>query len=91
MEQGAMVEPTACAVQMTKVGGVRANQNICRVWVWSDRGFVSSGLEGVWSKDCHRGRYQPKSTGLCTNFRRGRGVSTTEKARGLSTERPGME
>ncbi|KIX98097.1 uncharacterized protein Z520_06177 [Fonsecaea multimorphosa CBS 102226] len=28
MEQGAMVEPTACAVQMTKVGGVRANQNI---------------------------------------------------------------
>jgi D-xylulose reductase len=26
MEQAAMVEPVACAVQMTKVGGVRANQ-----------------------------------------------------------------
>lgn len=28
MEQGAMVEPLACAVQMTKVGNVRANQTI---------------------------------------------------------------
>jgi hypothetical protein len=28
MEQGALVEPVACAVQMTKVGKVRANQNI---------------------------------------------------------------
>jgi D-xylulose reductase len=28
MEQGAMVEPVACAVQMTKVGNVRANQTI---------------------------------------------------------------
>ena len=28
MEQGAMAEPTACAVQMTKVGQVRANQNV---------------------------------------------------------------
>jgi D-xylulose reductase len=28
MEQAAMVEPVACAVQMTKVGNVRANQSI---------------------------------------------------------------
>jgi D-xylulose reductase len=28
MEQGALVEPVACAVQMTKVGNVRANQTI---------------------------------------------------------------
>jgi D-xylulose reductase len=28
MEQGALVEPVACAVQMTRVGNVRANQTI---------------------------------------------------------------
>ncbi|KIM98764.1 hypothetical protein OIDMADRAFT_105160 [Oidiodendron maius Zn] len=28
MEQGALVEPVACAVQMTKVGNVRANQTV---------------------------------------------------------------
>jgi D-xylulose reductase len=61
MEQGALVEPVACAVQMTKVGNVRANQTIVvfgcgPIGVLCQKVSKAYGAKKVIGVDISRGR-----------------------------------
>lgn len=51
MEEGAMVEPVAVACQITKVGNVKANQQIVVFWLRSHRLTLTSCQQGIWGQD----------------------------------------